>query len=264
MKKYDKDATCCKCGSGEIEDTHRKAYKHGDNPLYENLTRSFGNELPEPHPEHIARTCSNCGFIWDKAPLDKPSKWEKMRKKEAQDHHQRHINIFEQIAAGKHLDEKEEFSKFLDGYMKNLANQMNISVAELIKYFTVKTSTPPEIRVGDIAGLALPDREDGEEHKVLAQPTNNWYCLDGFHRLINKYELLTRFKLIRKGPKVHTFNGVRLISKGLDHGTHNHGFGVCEKLRPGTIEIEVRFEGNEEQYRKLPEVFTLEIKEDDS
>ena len=68
MKKYDKDATCCKCGGDDIEAEHWAAHKCPDE--YKPLIEATGQKSRDL-PEHIARTCKNCGHEWDEAPLDK-------------------------------------------------------------------------------------------------------------------------------------------------------------------------------------------------
>lgn len=60
MKKYNPDETCCKCGSGEIEDE----YDEGSIPRQTGFVHIPGR------PEHIDRTCKNCGYLWEEAPLD--------------------------------------------------------------------------------------------------------------------------------------------------------------------------------------------------
>lgn len=63
MKKYNSGAACIKCGCRKINDVHQKKYLKG---LY----------LATPPaaawvPEHINRTCNNCGFSWNEEPLNK-------------------------------------------------------------------------------------------------------------------------------------------------------------------------------------------------
>ena len=71
MKKYDKDATCCKCGVGDIEDVYWAAHIYDHSDPYCALYRSFNQgEFPEDKPERIARTCKNCGYQWDESPMD--------------------------------------------------------------------------------------------------------------------------------------------------------------------------------------------------
>ena len=71
MKTYDKAGTCIKCGYGGIEDVHCDEVVHDLKLPYAKLYRSFnqGKDL-EDIPEHIARTCKNCGYSWNEKPLD--------------------------------------------------------------------------------------------------------------------------------------------------------------------------------------------------
>lgn len=64
MEKYDGARICEKCGYGGIEDEYREADQVG----------FYIGTIPEHAkiPERIARTCKNCGYSWDEKPLDKP------------------------------------------------------------------------------------------------------------------------------------------------------------------------------------------------
>ena len=66
MKKYDKAAKCIKCGYGGIEDEYFHETLNGLYVKPEDAPKSAKT------PEHIARTCKNCGYSWDEKPLDKP------------------------------------------------------------------------------------------------------------------------------------------------------------------------------------------------
>ena len=67
MKKYDSNAECKKCGHGGIDDKHieyspaRIAW--ADYPTFEKVKFT---EIPE----HIVRTCRNCGYSWRESPVD--------------------------------------------------------------------------------------------------------------------------------------------------------------------------------------------------
>jgi len=66
---------------------------------------------------------------------------------------------------------------------------------------------PLVFEIGDI--LTVGDGDECE-HKVLAQPTEDWWCVSGYDRLFNKIDLHDHFTLIRKGPKVHLYPDVGL------------------------------------------------------
>ena len=72
MKQYDKGGTCIKCGYSGIEDVHMdevsQAYADALNRIHRTIF-SVGNPN-QPCPEHIARTCKNCGYSWREKPLD--------------------------------------------------------------------------------------------------------------------------------------------------------------------------------------------------
>ena len=70
MKKYDKDATCIKCG-GEIEDVYRTERTQEMADFMTAIGGTQRNPPCMPRPERIQRTCKNCGYSWSEKPLDK-------------------------------------------------------------------------------------------------------------------------------------------------------------------------------------------------
>ncbi len=74
MKTYDKDGTCIKCGYGGIEDVHQDAVSEAYAKALTGFDRAFVRgavTIPrKPIPEHIFRTCKNCGYSWREKPLD--------------------------------------------------------------------------------------------------------------------------------------------------------------------------------------------------
>ena len=71
MKTYDPKRTCIKCGYGGIADVYWKGIAHDLKLPYAVLYRSLnqGKDL-EDKPEHIFRTCKNCGYSWREKPKD--------------------------------------------------------------------------------------------------------------------------------------------------------------------------------------------------
>ena len=70
MKKYKKDKACKKCGRyGEkyIDDEHVERYEPSSH--HKNMAAAFGHEAVI-RPEHIARTCRNCGYSWREIPAE--------------------------------------------------------------------------------------------------------------------------------------------------------------------------------------------------
>lgn len=58
MKPFDPNATCPKCGGGEVTTVFvRRAY-----------WSDYGGVQPDG--EHLARTCTACGYAWAEAPMD--------------------------------------------------------------------------------------------------------------------------------------------------------------------------------------------------
>ncbi len=106
MKKYDKDATCRKCGHGGIEDLHEDAESQHNCNLVNNIGRALGETPREPIPERIARTCKNCGYLWDEAPLN-------------------------------------GFDACVDVFMEAAAKSLCVSVDDLLKEFSTKKGTAP-------------------------------------------------------------------------------------------------------------------------
>lgn len=215
MKKYDPDATCIKCGYGGIEDEHRNTESQAFCDMANSLARA-ANCLAvsrDPIPEHIARTCKNCGYSWREKPLDKP--------------------LF--TAEYKRCwSTKEEIQEWVDSMADFLAPALGIpadmlkswvsddpthaivdepgSTSEAIKEAMAKQVgrmeklDSPVFEVGDILTVGEGDKC---EHEVLAHPTEDWWCVSGYDRLFNKSDLHEHFTLIRKGSKVITRKGIR-------------------------------------------------------
>lgn len=62
MNKYNKEASCPKCGCTGINNQYlSKSSLYGVRPVDEKYI-----DLPD----YIKRTCFNCGYSWDELPLD--------------------------------------------------------------------------------------------------------------------------------------------------------------------------------------------------
>ena len=69
MKKYNPDAICIKCGCGDIQDEYME-YE----PSRQAMSIASGSRTILATPDHIARTCKNCGYRWDEGPMDNTDK----------------------------------------------------------------------------------------------------------------------------------------------------------------------------------------------
>ena len=71
-----------------------------------------------------------------------------------------------------------------------------------------------DFEIGDHTGWVVPIFEVGDiltvgegdecEHEVLAQPTDDFWCVSGYDKLFNKADLHEHFTLLRKGSEVIT------------------------------------------------------------
>ena len=159
MKKYDKDATCVKCGCGEIKDEHKNEGSQAHADVNKKHKAYFGLGYPyQPYPEHITRTCNNCSYTWNEAPLDDDPGG---------------IKAMPDLSPGK-----------------------------------VETMVPREleIRVGDTVKSKGSCGNINYPCDVVAE-NGPWYCLKNGDCLCCTQK--TNVTLIRKGPKVHTFEGVK-------------------------------------------------------
>lgn len=196
MKKYDKDATCSKCGGADIEDVHREA----DSDDYMNLVRCF-NLKAEQHPERITRTCKNCGHWWNESPLDG----------------------------------EEEMSYAADSaaYARATApdDKPVIEVGDVVRWY----ENSMEVTVGGLF--------EGEACLIYDNGTF----------IVKPISDLT---LIRKGPKVHTFEGVGLSEI---HGRYNNSWVV-----PMSNKNPMQNEGNLfTELRRDGKRYTLTLTEED-
>jgi predicted nucleic-acid-binding Zn-ribbon protein len=73
MQRYERDATCPKCGSTDIAAEYKAASSGAERWL------AYGHDLTEPVPdwmwdvpESIRRTCRWCKYTWAEEPLDVP------------------------------------------------------------------------------------------------------------------------------------------------------------------------------------------------
>jgi len=208
MKTYDKDGTCIKCGYGGIEDVHWKARTIPAKAR--ELDRTLKNT--KDIPEHIVRTCKNCGYSWQEKPLD--------------------------------YEESCSFNKFVDAFIKHTSEATGMTRDELLKKWkspddpdsikakTGKPMTEDEIKakmkefekkldclifdVGDeitIQGIG-PGRDGKVIHDVVG-------IVDGeIHAKPRTvaYADPNTCTLLRKGPKVHTFKGMGIVEGNQLHG----------------------------------------------
>ena len=242
MKKYDKNGTCTKCGYGGIADVHKDA----ESQAYCNMVNNFAKmgsilAVPrEPIPEHIARTCKNCGYSWREKPMDVP--------------------LFS-AEYKRCWPNKEEIRKWMDDLADVVAPAVGLpaemlksrkpndpawaivnepgSTSKAIKEAIAKSACTVSDDPGGIRATceaAEPDNpiiEMGDEIK-LNGPVREFLantvcdvehvCKDGRILVKPRHSIYIEkgaYTLIRKGPKVHTFKHV---------GVYRHGNGAMIKV----------------------------------
>ena len=173
IKTYNKSGTCIKCGYGGIEDVHN----------HETHVGFYAGEVPDhaKRPEHIARTCKNCGYSWQESPLDVE-------------------------------DENCSFNKFVDAIIKRASDATGISREDLLKGWDSHTTPDtPVIEFGDVVkrtdihgGCCKAGKVSGinhDEQAVIIYADNRFGVAP-----------LSALTLIRKGPKVITFEGMLFVN----------------------------------------------------
>ena len=169
MKKYAKDGKCKKCGRyGEkyIDDEHVEFYEPSSH--HKNMAKAFGHEAVI-RPEHIARTCRNCGYSWREMPVD--------------------------------------VEKIMDDLADAIAPAVGIPAGML---------KSPVIEVGDVVVMDEEVIDDKEEHGLVVA-IDNTTAGEVFKPIIIQWNdnSVGRWRpqdltLISKGPKVHTFKGIKV------------------------------------------------------
>jgi hypothetical protein len=179
MKKYNPDETCCKCGSGEIEDEYQIRQTKG----------IWISPPPEAWvPEHIARTCKNCGYLWQEAPLDSfdPEKAREAQKvREKVGHAPRKLkseDLPDCLSRAGIIDEADtpEADEALESIMANSA----IEVGDVVYDSFGNIATVIGILVSEEKGLVAGLQMEKDFPPFRTTPFDN-------------------LTLIRKGPKVH-------------------------------------------------------------
>ena len=244
MKKYDKNGTCIKCGYGGIADVHKQ--KWFPSKKDQTTVATCGIEL-KSRPEHISRTCKNCGYSWRERPLD-GIELPDVRGSFPGDE-------IEEALAG--CDDPDDDDIKLAPGWDRVAAALGITNKALLNFFNRNKPNDPARaivdepgstseaikeamakQVGHLEKLDSPVFEVGDiltvgegdecEHEVLACPTDHLWCVSGYDHLFNKANLHDHFSLIRKGPKVITLEKVR----GTDVAIYASG------VQTGVIEID--------------------------
>lgn len=184
MKKYDKDATCCKCGGGDIEDVHQdELLRKYPIPTYQFIADNY--EKLKSMPEFIQRTCKNCGYEWDEGPMDGLKSDIEKDIKEALEN-----------GVGIPTTIKWPDGTKTSGVMKDAADAPVIEVGDVVRFFEGEKCHRNECKV---IGIST------SEGFASLKSTHNKLCACGMIPI-------SYLSLIRKGPKVHTFEGVRFES----------------------------------------------------
>ena len=212
MKKYDPEATCVKCGCANVQDVFSDAESQASCNMANNFNKMAGRHITprEPRPEHIERTCNNCGYSWDEMPMDKP--------------------LFD-AEYKRCWPNKEEIQKYMDNLADVAAPALGIP-AEMLKSRMVDD---PAIEVRDVVrskngcGYECTAFKVGEKISAHA-PTDRCACCNE----------ADRFELIRKGPKVHRFEGVAIAELKSDSFEvfsphHKIGFDALSKTYDLTL-----------------------------
>ena len=213
MKKYDSNAECKKCGHGGIDDKHFKEIIRRN--CWEPGVSKYEICGSSP-PEHIARTCRNCGYSWREMPVNEPirimecehakscdtcrplntaTKYHGMKPCEAE--HQKYVDDFirrNTVFAPTKVE--IERSKTLDDMHGDKTIREHLESLD-----------PTRIEVGDVVkgGTCLVKPES--ECVVSAIGNNNMSLFNAGFTCVCCPEKI-RPVLIRKGPKVHTFKRV--------------------------------------------------------
>jgi predicted nucleic-acid-binding Zn-ribbon protein len=77
MQRYERDATCPKCGSTDIAAEYKAASSGAERWASRPIFSVADLEKPVPDwmwdiPEYILRTCRWCKYSWSEEPLDVP------------------------------------------------------------------------------------------------------------------------------------------------------------------------------------------------
>lgn len=220
MKKYDNNAKCKKCGHGGIDDEHiryspaRLAW--ADYPTKEKV------KFTEIH-EHILRTCRNCGYSWRESPVDKPIKIMECEHAKSCDTC-RPLNTATKYHGMKPCE--AEHQKYVDDFIRRNTVVTPIKV-NIVRDKTLddmhgdktirehlKSLDTPVIEVGDVVVMDEEVIDDKGEHGLVVA-IDNTTAGKAFKPIIIQWNdnSVGRWRpqdltLVRKGPKVHVFEGV--------------------------------------------------------
>ena len=213
MKKYDKDATCIKCGGG-IEDKYQIERTQDMADFMTAIDGIRGGPLCQPRPEHIQRTCKNCGYSWSEKPLHASG-------------FDAFVDVFtEHIMKATGMTKEELLKRYERKADKVVGVSLDVTKdgieigTPLIHICKTKKTLdklaermspkPDKIEVGDVVKAACLRRDECE---VIGSIKG-----EGFAALHSKHDALCACKmrplsdldLIRKGPKVHVFEGIKV------------------------------------------------------
>lgn len=248
MKKYDKGATCYKCGYGGIEDMHRDKESQAFCNLSNNLARAGGSlaNPRDPRPEHINRICRNCGHSWDERPLDSVDHSVSEAIREAIDRSNPFKPAREAAKSGSLEDRfkdvkykrcwptKEETQKWMDALADIIAPAVGLPAEMLKRPFPpndpggvkatceMAKTDKPVIKVSDVVTSTCDKFGYLSQCEVLkiGNTLARLGKCDGICSCSNLE--IASFHLIRKGPKVRTLKGM----KGTDVAIYVSGVQV--------------------------------------
>lgn len=237
MKKYNRTRTCEKCGYGGIEDVHKKRYE-ADGSM-KKMGEAFGFDT-SPTPEHIARTCKNCGYSWQEKPV---AKKEHNHVEDLFVYVRTHKPLLKDILPGRisTLTERTPVKQYYMVHRKDGGKppeKMHDSLFEAhmeakrlagkysgVEFFIVASvdvvkTEAPVIEVGDVVenkACSFCMREPGIECAIL-KIKDKEVRLGRLDDCCACWDNIPALAIIRKGPEVHTFKDVAIEVIGTHRG----------------------------------------------
>lgn len=235
MKTYTKYAKCCKCGGTDIKAEHKPRHLNG---IY----------IMKPPPEawiseRIVRTCKNCDYQWDEAPL--PTEVDDF------------IDIMVDFAAeATGLSREELLKPWKKQVAFELYDMRRVFPGHKIHFTVMDESETAEAKdalksmMDSADARATPDApviEVGDDIRCSSELANPNYAYTVVSVNEKDYELRPLYSLfslkknctlIRKGPKAHRFEGLTIEKNTVTcshihisrKGDKDYGFSVLQEI----------------------------------
>lgn len=237
MKKYNPDAKCVKCGGSEISDRHVDAYEPSEMAIYG--AKLHGNKKPQGKPERIIRKCKTCCYEWKEAPMDTMTIGDAIN----------------ESAIKTTCPDIETLARMGMGMPITTMTGPVIKIMDCEHAKSCDTCRPindpgsethgknpcdiPVIEVGDVVENSECDVPEKLECKVIGDVNAyvSLQCCDSDTCVCNASR--KGLTIIRKGPKVHRFEGVNFQTdtEGYFTTIHNENddTGFMEEMQNGKI-----------------------------